>query len=50
MYSDVIGDSDTSRAVFEELVHLLLEDVLWTDQAKGKVQEAVPPKGAVEVS
>ena len=28
MYGDVIGDSDTSRAFFEELVHLLLEDVL----------------------
>ena len=28
MYGDVIGDSDTSRALFEELVHLLLEDVL----------------------
>ena len=28
MNGDVIGDSDTSRALFEELVHLLLEDVL----------------------
>ena len=28
MYGDVISDSNTSRAVFEELVHLLLEDVL----------------------
>ena len=28
MYSDIIGDPNTSRALFEELVHLLLEDVL----------------------
>ena len=28
MYVDVIGNSDPSRALFEELVHLLLEDVL----------------------
>ena len=48
MYGDVIGDSNTSRALFEELIHLLLEDVLLTDQAKGKMQERVPPKGAVE--
>ena len=28
MYGDVIGNSNTSRALFEKLVHLLLEDVL----------------------
>ena len=28
MYGDVIGNSDTSRALFEELVDLLLGDVL----------------------
>ena len=50
MYGDVIGNSNTSRAFFEELVHLLLEDVLWADQAKGKMQETVPSKGAVEGS
>ena len=48
MYGDVIGNSDTSRALFEELVHLLLEDVQWADQTKGKTQEMVPPKGAVK--
>ena len=48
MYSDVICDSNTSRALFEELVHLPLEDVLWADQTKGKMQETVPPKEAVE--
>ena len=48
MYSDVIGNSNTSRALFEELVHLLLEDVLSADQTKGKMQEMVPPKGAVK--
>ena len=50
MYGDVISNSDTSGALFEELVYLLLEDVLWADQTKGKTQEAVPPKGAVEGS
>ena len=48
MYGDVIGNSNTSRELFKELVHLLLEDVLWTDQTKVKMQEVVPPKGAVE--
>ena len=28
MYGDVISNSDTSRALFKELGHLLLEDVL----------------------
>ena len=50
MYGDVIGNSDSSRVLFKELVHLLLEDGLWTDQTKGKMQEMVPPKGAVEGS
>ena len=50
MYDDVISNSNTSGVLFEELVHLLLEDVLWTDQVKGKMQETVPPKGAVEGS
>ena len=50
MYGDVISNSDTSRAFFKELVNLLLEDVLWADQTKGKTQEMVPPKGAVEGS
>ena len=50
MYGDIIGNSNTSRALFEELVHLLLEDVLRADQTKGKMQKTVPPKGAVEGS
>ena len=36
MDSDVVCDSDTSLAFFKDLIHLLLEDVLGTDQAKGK--------------
>ena len=35
MNGDVIGNSDTSRALFEELVYPLLEDVLQADQTKG---------------
>ena len=50
MYSDVVWDSDTSLAFFEDLIHLFLEDVLGADQAKGKSQEAVSTKGAVEGS
>ena len=50
MYGDVISNSNTYRALFKELVHLLLEDVLQTDQTKGKMQEMVPPKGAVKGS
>ena len=50
MYSDVVCDSDTSLAFFEDLVHLFLEDVLGTDQAKGKLQEAVSTEGTVEGS
>ena len=48
MDSDVICDSDASLALFKDLVHLLLEDVLGTDQAKGKSQEMVSSKGTVE--
>ena len=50
MYSDVICNSDTSLAFFKDLIHLFLEDVLGTDQTKGKSQEAVSTKGAVEGS
>ena len=50
MYSDVICDSDTSLAFFKDLIHLFLEDVLGTDQTKGKSQEAVSTEGTVESS
>ena len=45
---DVICYSDASLALFEDLIHLLLEDVLGTDQAKGKLQEMVSSEGTVE--
>ena len=45
---DIVCNSNTSLALFEDLVHLLLEDVLGADQAKGKLQEAVSSKGTVE--
>ena len=45
---DVICNSNTSLAFFEDLIHLLLEDVLGTDQAKGKLQEMVSSEGTVE--
>ena len=48
MYSDVVCDSDTSLALFEDLVHLFLEDVLGTDQPKGKSQEMVCSERAVD--
>ena len=48
MDGDVICDSDASLALFKDLVHLLLEDVLGTDEAKGKSQEMVSSKGTVE--
>ena len=48
MYGDVVWDSDTSLAFFEDLIHLFLEDVLGTDQTKGKSQEAVSTERAVE--
>ena len=48
MYGDVVCDSNTSLALFEDLIHLFLEDVLGTDQAKGKLQEMVSSKRAVE--
>ena len=50
MHSDVVCDSDTSLALFEDLVHIFLEDVLGTDQTKGKWQEVVSTEGAVESS
>ena len=48
MESDVICNSDTSLTLFEDLVHLLLEDVLRTDGAKGKLQQMVSSKGTFE--
>ena len=48
MYSDVICNSDTSLALFEDLIQTFLEDVLGTDQAKGKWQEKVSSERAVE--
>ena len=48
MDCDVICDSDTSLAFFKDLIHFLLEDVLGTDQAKGKLQEMVSSKWTVE--
>ena len=48
MYGDVICNSDTSLAFFEDLIHLFLEDVLGTDQTKGKSPEAVSTEGTVE--
>ena len=50
MHGDVIYDSDTSLAFFEDLIHLFLEDVLGTDQTKGKLQEAVYTEETVESS
>ena len=47
-YGDVVCDSNTSLALFEDLIHLFLEDVLGTDQAKGKLQEMVSSERAVE--
>ena len=48
MVGDVVCDSDTSLALFEDLVHLLLGYVLGADKAKGKLQEMVTSKGTVE--
>ena len=45
---DVICDFDASLALFEDLVHLLLEDVMGKDEAKGELQEMVSSKGTVE--
>ena len=47
-YSDVVCNSNTSLALLEDLIHLFLEDVLGTDQAKGKLQETVSSEGTVE--
>ena len=48
MDDDVICNSDASLALFEDLIHLLLKDVLGSDEAKGKSQEKVSSEGAVE--
>ena len=48
MDGDVIYDFDTSLAFFKDLIHFLLEDVLGTDQAKGKSQEMVSSERTVE--
>ena len=48
MYSNVICNSNTSLAFFEDLIHFLLEDVLGTNQAKVKSQEMVSSEGTVE--
>ena len=48
MDGDVICNSDTSLVFSKDLVYLLLEDVLGTDEAKGKSQETVSAKGTVE--
>ena len=48
MDGDVICYSDASLALFKDLIHLLMEDVLGTDQAKGKLQEMVSSEGTVE--
>ena len=50
MYIDVVCNFDTSFAFFEDLIHLFLEDVLGTDQTKGKSQEAVSTEGTLESS
>ena len=49
MYGDVVCNSNTSLAFFKDLIHLFLEDVLGTDQTKGKSQEAVSTKGLLKV-
>ena len=48
VYGDVICDSNTSLAFFQDLIHFLLEDVLGTDQAKGKLQETISSERTVE--
>ena len=50
MYGDVVCNSDTSLAFFEDLIHLFLEDVLGADQTKRKSQEVVSTKGTIESS
>ena len=48
MDSDVICDPNAYLTLFQDLVHLILEDVLGADKAKGKMQEMVSSEGAVE--
>ena len=45
---DVVCNSDASLALFEDLIYLLLDDVLGTYEAKGKLQEMVSSKRTVE--
>ena len=47
MDSDVICNFHASLALLWDLIHLLLEDILGTDKAKGKLQET-SSKGTVE--
>ena len=49
MDGDVICNSNASLALSKDLVHLLLEDALGTDEAKGKLQEMVSSKRTVEI-
>ena len=48
MYGNVTCNSNTSLAFFKDLIHFVLEDVLGTDQAKGKSQEMVSSERTVE--
>ena len=48
MDGDIVCNSNTSLAFLKDLIHLLLENVLGTDQAKGKLQEMVSSKRTVE--
>ena len=48
MDSDVICNSDASLALFKDLIYLLLEEVLGTDQAKGELQEMISSERTVE--
>ena len=48
MDGDVVCNSSASLALFEDLIHLLLEDVLGKDKATGKLQEMVSSEGTVE--
>ena len=48
MDGDIVCNSNTSLALFKDLIHLLLEDVLGTDEAKVRSQEMVSSKWAVE--
>ena len=45
----VVCYSSASLALFKDLIHLLLEDVLGTDQAKGSHRKWYLPKGLLKV-